>query len=581
MAVTAEQLNIVIAARDREFQRSLDRAVKSLQRFEGQTNSSLRGATTSINRFNRQASQGFDGMAVAVRGAAARITGAVAAISAVTGSLAGMIVAGDQLKMLEARFAAITGSGERAAGMMRGLLEVVERTGGSIEETAGAVARFRLAADQMGASDADVLRLTENVIKLGQIGGASGAEVASAMMQLSQALASGRLQGDELRSIMENMPLLARALADDLGVGVGALREMGSEGKLTSDVVFAALLRQSDKIAEAYTSIPDNIDRSTSRLKASFTLLLADLDQLVGASEKWVATLDFAADVIDKIRGFMNDEPQSSGRGSVLPPADGGTRTVPSTMIPWDQIKGFLTPEEAARREQVMGRLQAALDRTRQSTKEMNDETTETGRTLGANAPVVSAYEQHLTELQARLDELGIEMGQFDSINSSLKSSFEAAFMGIVDGTESVSDAFKGMARQVIAELYRVLVVQQLVGSLTGGGFLGSVGAALGIPAMAMGGSVQAGQPVITGEHGRELFVPAQDGRIMTAAQTRSMMAGGGGEIIVQQTINISTGVAQTVRAEIASMMPQIAAAAKNSVADAYRRGGAYGRALA
>lgn len=628
MAVTAEQLNIIIAARDREFQRTMDRAVKTIQTFERQTGSSLRNSTTSINRFSRNAANGFNGLAMSVRGAAARITGVLASITAVSGSLAGMVMAGDQMKMLEARFAAITGSAERAATIMTGLLQVVERTGGSIADTAGAVARFRLAADAIGATDAEVLQLTENILKLGQIGGASGAELSSGMMQLAQALASGRLQGDELRSIMEGMPLVTRAIAEDLGVAGGELRKMGSEGKLTADVVFAALLRQSEKIAKAYEEIPDNVDRSTSRLKASFTLLLADLDGLVSASDRWVGFLNTAADIIDRIRGSINDtDPavgsrgRNRGRSNRDAPAGDtsglvdlwnqflafaqnenagnanrnrrGTRRVvpdasdapgaasPPPPIPFDEIKGFITPEEAARRQALFERLQAAIGRASTRTQELNEATAGTGAALRANEAPISAYEQHLTALQGRLGELGLEMQQFDTINASLQSSFEDAFMSIVDGTATARDAFRSMARQVIAELYRVLVVQQLVGSLSGGGFLGALGSALGIPAMAMGGTVAAGQPVITGEHGRELFVPAQDGRIMTAAQTRSMMSGGGGEVIVQQTINISTGVSQTVRAEIASMMPQIAAAARNSVADAYRRGGAYGRALA
>ena len=113
------------------------------------------------------------------------------------------------------------------------------------------------------------------------------------------------------------------------------------------------------------------------------------------------------------------------------------------------------------------------------------------------------------------------------------------------------------------------------------GGFGGGGGAVVAALAgtRAGGGSVQAGNTYMTGESGRELFVPAQNGRILSPAQTR--MTGGGEAVTVVQNINISTGVQQTVRAEIKGMMPQIADNAKAAVLDAKRRGGSFGRAMA
>ena len=148
--------------------------------------------------------------------------------------------------------------------------------------------------------------------------------------------------------------------------------------------------------------------------------------------------------------------------------------------------------------------------------------------------------------------------------------------MSLVSGTMSVKDAFKSMASQVVSELFRVLVVQRMVNAAMG---------VFGLPSGPMpgtragGGSVQAGNAYMTGESGRELFVPAQNGRILSPAQTR--MVGGGEAVTVVQNINISTGVQQTVRAEIKGMMPQIADNAKAAVLDAKRRGGSYGRAMA
>jgi hypothetical protein len=169
------------------------------------------------------------------------------------------------------------------------------------------------------------------------------------------------------------------------------------------------------------------------------------------------------------------------------------------------------------------------------------------------------------------------------SVFSTMESGMTSAFMSMVDGTMTAKDAFRSMATDIIRELYRVLVVQQMVGSFnaatgTGSGIAGFIGGLF--RGRAAGGPVQAGVPAITGEHGRELFVPQSNGRIMTVAQTKQMQ-GGGGTVNVNQTINVTTGVQQTVRAEIKSLMPQIADSAKAAVLDAKRRGGSYGGGFA
>ena len=154
----------------------------------------------------------------------------------------------------------------------------------------------------------------------------------------------------------------------------------------------------------------------------------------------------------------------------------------------------------------------------------------------------------------------------------------ENAMMSMVDGTKSVKDAFKDMAREIIKELYRIYVVKKITGMITGaieGKFAPDVGATANPHTRANGGPVSAGQRYIVGERGPEVFTPTMGGHI-----TPNSGGGGGGTTIVQN-INVSTGVQQTVRAEIRQMMPQIADSAKGAVLDAKRRGGSYGRAMA
>ena len=163
-----------------------------------------------------------------------------------------------------------------------------------------------------------------------------------------------------------------------------------------------------------------------------------------------------------------------------------------------------------------------------------------------------------------------------------------------VTGAANFKESMKAMSKSVVDSLIKMLIQKYIVdaafGAITGmfdnttGSTSNSVrgasqagmyrGGGSSYGHRAIGGSVQAGQPYMVGERGQEMFVPNQSGSIIP----NNKMGGSG--VTINQTINISTGVAQTVRAEVAGMMPQIAAAAKGAVADARQRGGGYSQAL-
>ena len=110
---------------------------------------------------------------------------------------------------------------------------------------------------------------------------------------------------------------------------------------------------------------------------------------------------------------------------------------------------------------------------------------------------------------------------------------------------------------------------------VTGGGGTSTGGGGIG---MAGGGAIQGGRPTLVGERGPEIFVPNTGGTIMNNMNSKNAMSGG--TTIINQSINFATGVVPTVRAEIMSMLPQIAEVSKGAVAEAAMRGGSYRRAL-
>ena len=206
---------------------------------------------------------------------------ATQAATAVYGFAEGVAQAGDRANLLRARLQGITGDA-KAFDMAR---ETAQRLGVSIESAASAMARFGMAGKDIGLSTTEVQRLTETVLNLGRISGSSSEEMTAGMQQLAQALASGRLGGDELRSVLENMPELARVLADELGVGVGQLRDMGAEGKLTADVVARALLGAFDRVNARAAELPETLDQAKARMVNAWNEVAAGISDALHVSD--------------------------------------------------------------------------------------------------------------------------------------------------------------------------------------------------------------------------------------------------------------------------------------------------------
>lgn len=221
------------------------------------------------------------------------------------------------------------------------------------------------------------------------------------------------------------------------------------------------------------------------------------------------------------------------------------------------------------------------------------------GVNAGGTSPLFKPVTDELSDLRQGFKDWS---DLLPDTTSNIKSLTNQGLNGLTDaltagvtGAANFADAMKSMAKSVIDSLIKMLIQKYIVdaafGAITSfiggqastnraGGYGASLGSAdpfntSNFAPRAIGGSVQNGSPYMVGERGPEMFVPNSQGSIIP----NSRMSGGGG-VIVNQTINVTTGVQQTVRAEIASLMPQIANAAKGAVADAKMRGGNYSKML-
>ena len=178
---------------------------------------------------------------------------------------------------------------------------------------------------------------------------------------------------------------------------------------------------------------------------------------------------------------------------------------------------------------------------------------------------------------------LSPEMKRMIDLGDAIGRSMEDALLSAVDGTMKAKDAFRVMAADIIKELYRVFIVKKITGFITdaitfgAGPKTGNTGS-FGLPNFSYDGGGYTGNGARAGGmDGKGGFMAMLHPRETVVDHTKGQGAG----VTVVQNINVSTGVQQTVRTEIKSLMPQIAESAKAAVADAKRRGGSYGKAFA
>ena len=211
----------------------------------------IRDNTDEQGQFNRAIEQGTENANDLMR----MIKGAVAAYLSVQTVTSALNIS-DELTQTTARLNMMNDGLQSTDELVNMVYASAQHARGSFSEMADVVARFGNNAGEAFGSTEEVVAFAELVQKQMTIAGASTSEAANAMLQLSQGLGSGVLRGDELNSIFEQAPNLIRNIADYLGVSVGEIREMASEGELTADVVKSAIFAATDEINAQFESMP-------------------------------------------------------------------------------------------------------------------------------------------------------------------------------------------------------------------------------------------------------------------------------------------------------------------------------------
>ena len=195
----------------------------------------------------------------------------------------------DQVSQTTSRLNLIVDDGGSVDNLEDKIFASANRARGAYLDTANVISKLGILAGDSFKNNDEIIAFTELMNKNFKIGGASIQEQTAGMYQLTQAMASGKLQGDEFRSIMENAPLLAEAIADYTGKTKGELKELSSEGLITSDVIKNAMFAAAEKTEERFERMPMTFAEAWNKMKniaiKTFQPVLTKISSVVNSSE--------------------------------------------------------------------------------------------------------------------------------------------------------------------------------------------------------------------------------------------------------------------------------------------------------
>ena len=209
-----------------------------------------------------------------------------------------VIQAVDAWSSLNAQLKITTGSTEAAGRAYQDVVTIALATGQSLTDVGTIYKRFADQSAVLGLSQTRVAGITETVAQAIALSGGSAASAQAALTQFGQALASGTLRGEELNSVLEQAPRLAKTLADGLGVPVGQLRSLAEQGKITSEEMVKALEGQAGKIGGEFVQLPLTVGRALQNMQTAFT-------DTVGSFEQGTGAFRLLAEGLDGVAGHM------------------------------------------------------------------------------------------------------------------------------------------------------------------------------------------------------------------------------------------------------------------------------------
>lgn len=302
-----QEINQNTAAENR-LNQSVQRTSNAVTRLERPLNNverEINQNTAAQQRFNNKVSEGTSRVSALwgkLKGLAATYFGLQAA--------KGVIGTADQLTMTKARLNMINDGLQTTDALEDKIYQSAMRAGAGFIQTADAVAKLGLRTGNLFKSNDETIAFTETLNKMFVVAGTSQQEMASAMLQLTQALGSGVLRGEEFNAVFEAAPNVMQAVADSIGVPIGSLKKLASEGKISAKIVKNAILGATEKVNKQFESMPYTWAQvwtiiKNYTIKATRPILQAISD--LTHNKRFIAFANEMGNIISRIAGFIKN----------------------------------------------------------------------------------------------------------------------------------------------------------------------------------------------------------------------------------------------------------------------------------
>lgn len=279
-------------------------ANKTLDDLESSTNKT----TSALGKLDKNARNAGSGM----KNAGGAASGLKTSMSMLAGAISVSLIiewgkrfleVADNMTQLQARIARLSTDAKTANETFSTLANIASTTGASLSDTTKLWETLTSSLKEAGATNAQVLNLTDTLQKIGRIGGSSTEEMANALRQFGQSIASGTIRAEEFNSILEQMPELARQIAAGLGISMGELRARMLDGKLTAEDALNAIQDRTSVVNAEFAKLPRSISQATGSLETSFAKMIASINDATGASSTFVSVIDSITSAINRLTG--------------------------------------------------------------------------------------------------------------------------------------------------------------------------------------------------------------------------------------------------------------------------------------
>ena len=567
---TVDELQILIKAETKQLRKELD------------------GVNKKLKQSNQNAEKSGERMTAAF----SRASVAVAALSAVTIKLVSQIVrVGMEFETLSVSLNKVFGGMEQGRAAMDRVLKFAETTPFQVETVTKAFIALKSAGIEPNEKQLQTFTDTASVATdtLGTF---------EALIKLTQRSVGGGLGLEELNMISDRGIDVFTIFSDRLGLTRADIADFGKTAEGAALLVKALTSGLQERFGGTMADSMDTLAVKTSNMQIAYKnlmneIFLSGLDSLLKDAVDNISTfLNRLADAVKEFREggrvsfytlFGNREPNKDGMGSSndVPPVD-----------PAEVERIRLAGRELRLRTDLLGLYRKSIDPL-EDIKNLMKEGDEALKPFFKKMQEMGQIDEKLTftnfkdSIEDMVDKADDVEGAAQMMSQAIVSASQSFAMDFVDAlmnAESALDAFKDFAKNLVSQIIAIFLQMAVINKILNAIFH-TDGLGLGgedfqkLPELAGGGTVQRGQPTLVGERGAEIFVPNTGGTIMNNMNTKNAM-GGGAPIIVNQSVNFSTGVVPTVRAEVQKMLPQISDVTKGAVLEAAVRGGSYRKGL-